>query len=75
MFICSVSCVALMEKLKHSEKETDKLNKQILELIKQKLDLAQQLEMWEVCWLSYTVDRENFVVKIINFVWDNVLGN
>ena len=37
-----------MEKLKNSELETDKLNKQILELIKQKLDLAQQLEMWEV---------------------------
>lgn len=37
-----------MEKLKHCENETDKLNKQILELIKQKLDLAQQLEMWEV---------------------------
>ena len=40
-----------MEKLKNSELETDKLNKQILELIKQKLDLAQQLEMWEVSLL------------------------
>jgi len=43
-----------MEKLKHSQKETEKLNKQILELIKQKVNLAQQLEMWEVRLLAYT---------------------
>jgi len=43
-----------MEKLKYSQKETEKLNKQVLELIEQKLNLAQQLEMWEVCMLAYT---------------------
>ena len=52
IYLHSSSCVSLMEKLKHSQKETEKLNKQILELIKQKLDMAQQLEMWEVCLLA-----------------------
>lgn len=42
-----------MEKLKHSQDETEKLNKQVLELIKQKLNMAQQLEMWEVRLLAY----------------------
>lgn len=55
MYVCSASCVALMEKLKHSQNETEKLNKQILELIKQKLSMAHQLEMWEVRSLAYTL--------------------
>ena len=57
-----------MEKLKHSQKETEKLNKQILELIKQKVNLAQQLEMWEVCLLAYThlkAQSINYIIMCI----------
>ena len=58
------SCVALTEKLTCYRNELEKLNKQVLNLVKQKLDLAQQLEMWEV----HNKKTQLYIVTILNML-------
>ena len=78
IYIVRYSCVALTEKLTRCRNELEKLNTQVLNLVEQKLDLAQQLEMWEVhtkrhkfIYLEYSLSREMWSVWLVTMYFSS----